>query len=60
LIKETFYFIVNSCEYWYVYIFGFVVNISIDLYVGYWGIESVVRWGRGHKSFFLHMVVPIQ
>jgi hypothetical protein len=32
--------------------FVFAVNISIDLYVGYWGIESDVRGGgRGHKSF---------
>jgi hypothetical protein len=27
--------------------FVFVVNISIDLYVGYWGIESDVRGGGG-------------
>jgi hypothetical protein len=27
--------------------FAFVVNISIDLYVGYWGIESDVSWGGG-------------
>jgi hypothetical protein len=37
--------------------FFFVVNISIDLYVGYWGIESDVRWGRGHKIFLLHVVI---
>jgi hypothetical protein len=38
--------------------FVFLVNISIDLYVGYLGIESDVRGGgrRGHKSFFIHMV----
>jgi hypothetical protein len=40
--------------------FVFVVNISIDLYVGYWGIESDVRGGRGHKSFRLHVVGPVQ
>jgi hypothetical protein len=27
--------------------FVFAVNISIDLYVGYWGIESDVRGGGG-------------
>jgi hypothetical protein len=44
--------------------FVFAVNISIDLYVGYWGIESDVRGGggggRGHKSFRLHVVGPVQ
>jgi hypothetical protein len=40
--------------------FIFYVNISIDLYDGYWGIESDVRGGRGHKIFFLHVVGPIQ
>jgi hypothetical protein len=36
--------------------FVFAVNISIDLYVGYWVIESDVSRGRGHKSFHLHVV----
>jgi hypothetical protein len=27
--------------------FVFAVNISIDLYAGYWGIESDVRGGGG-------------
>ena len=43
--------------------FVFVVNISIDLYVGYWGIESDVRGGgggSGHKSFHPHMVGLVQ
>jgi hypothetical protein len=42
--------------------FVFAVNISIDLYVGYWGIESDVRGGGGggHKSFLLHVVGPVQ
>jgi hypothetical protein len=41
--------------------FVFAVNISIDLYAGYWGIESDVRGGgRGHKSFHLHVVGPVQ
>jgi hypothetical protein len=40
--------------------FVFVVNISIDLYSRYWGIESDVRGGKGHKSFLLHMVGPIE
>ena len=39
--------------------FVFAVNISIDLYAGYWGIESDVR-GGGHKSFRLHVVGPVQ
>jgi hypothetical protein len=27
--------------------FVFAINISIDLYAGYWGIESDVRGGGG-------------
>jgi hypothetical protein len=30
--------------------FVFVVNISIDLYVGYWGIESDVRGGGAIRA----------
>jgi hypothetical protein len=54
------YFIVNNCEYWYVYMFVFSVNISIDLYVGYSGIESDVRGRRVHKRLCLHVVVHVQ
>jgi hypothetical protein len=30
--------------------FVFAVNISIDLYAGYWGIESDVRGGGGGEG----------
>jgi hypothetical protein len=41
--------------------FVFVVNISIDLYDGYWGIESDLReGGEGHKRFLLHVDGDVQ
>ena len=40
--------------------FAFAVNNSIDSYARYWGIESDVRGGRGHKIFCLHVVGPVQ